>query len=155
MEIGRSYDRLISTGGFPILVRRHLYIESGPCISCSLVGQWLTQCVLNKTVTILLTTILHVYYRKYYILKLHRETLRFVRNDNKSTFLIILPSSDVIIKLYPDTKIFEVCKILQSTITYLSPKVAERYIIKLVLDPLYISYILFHDSNMWQHIHMH
>ena len=30
MEIRRSYDRLISTMGFPILVRRHLYIESGP-----------------------------------------------------------------------------------------------------------------------------
>ena len=27
----RSYDRLISTMGFPILVRRHLFIESGPC----------------------------------------------------------------------------------------------------------------------------
>ena len=31
MEIRRSYDRLISTMGFPILVRRHLYIESAPC----------------------------------------------------------------------------------------------------------------------------
>ena len=30
MEIRRSYDRLISTMGFPILVRRHLYIESVP-----------------------------------------------------------------------------------------------------------------------------
>ena len=30
MEIRRSYDRLISTMGFPILVRLHLYIESGP-----------------------------------------------------------------------------------------------------------------------------
>ena len=30
MEIRRSYDRLISTMGFPLLVRRHLYIESGP-----------------------------------------------------------------------------------------------------------------------------
>ena len=30
MELRRSYDRLISTMGFPILVRRHLYIESGP-----------------------------------------------------------------------------------------------------------------------------
>ena len=30
MEIRRSYDRLISTMGFPILVRWHLYIESGP-----------------------------------------------------------------------------------------------------------------------------
>ena len=28
MEIRRFYDRLISTMGFPILVRRHLYIES-------------------------------------------------------------------------------------------------------------------------------
>ena len=30
VEIRRSYDRLISTMGFPIPVRRHLYIESGP-----------------------------------------------------------------------------------------------------------------------------
>ena len=30
MEIRQSYDRLISTMGFPILVRCHLYIESGP-----------------------------------------------------------------------------------------------------------------------------
>ena len=29
MEIRRSYDRLISTMAFPILVRWHLYIESG------------------------------------------------------------------------------------------------------------------------------
>ena len=29
MEIRRSYDRLISTMGYPILVRWHLYIESG------------------------------------------------------------------------------------------------------------------------------
>ena len=32
MEIRRSYDRLISTMGFPILVRWHLCIESGPSI---------------------------------------------------------------------------------------------------------------------------
>ena len=30
MEIRRSYDRLISTTGFSILIRRHLYIESRP-----------------------------------------------------------------------------------------------------------------------------
>ena len=30
MEIRQSYDRLISTMGFPIPVRHHLYIESGP-----------------------------------------------------------------------------------------------------------------------------
>ena len=30
VEIRRSYDRLISTMGFPILTRWHLYIESGP-----------------------------------------------------------------------------------------------------------------------------
>ena len=35
VEIRRSYDRLISTMGFPILVRCHLYIESGPrCWTC-------------------------------------------------------------------------------------------------------------------------
>ena len=32
MEIRRSYDHLISTMGFPILQRWHLYIESGPWI---------------------------------------------------------------------------------------------------------------------------
>ena len=32
MEIRRSYDRLISTMGLPILVRWHLYIESGPTL---------------------------------------------------------------------------------------------------------------------------
>ena len=32
MEIRRSYDRLISTMGFPILVRCHLYIDSEPCV---------------------------------------------------------------------------------------------------------------------------
>ena len=30
VEIRRSHDRLISTMGFPILERRHLFIESGP-----------------------------------------------------------------------------------------------------------------------------
>ena len=30
MEIRRSYNRLISTTGFPILVRWHLYTKSGP-----------------------------------------------------------------------------------------------------------------------------
>ena len=30
VEIRRSYDHLISTIGFPILERLHLYIESGP-----------------------------------------------------------------------------------------------------------------------------
>ena len=32
MEIRRSYDRLISTRGFPILVRWHLYIDSPPWV---------------------------------------------------------------------------------------------------------------------------
>ena len=30
VDIRRSYDHLISTMGFPLLVRWHLYIESGP-----------------------------------------------------------------------------------------------------------------------------
>ena len=32
VEIRRSYDRLISTMGFPIPVRWYLYIDSGPCM---------------------------------------------------------------------------------------------------------------------------
>ena len=35
VEIRRSYDPLISTMGFPILVRWHLYIESGPRVPIS------------------------------------------------------------------------------------------------------------------------
>ena len=38
MEIRRSYDRLISTMGFPILVRCHLYIELGPRAAAALRG---------------------------------------------------------------------------------------------------------------------
>ena len=39
MEIRWSYDRLISTMGFPILVRWHLYIELGPrCLIYLLYG---------------------------------------------------------------------------------------------------------------------
>ena len=42
VEIRRSYDRLISTMGFSILVRWHLYIESGPrCPMADLVHTWL------------------------------------------------------------------------------------------------------------------
>ena len=37
MKIRRSDDRLISTMGFPILVRWHLYIETGPRASLALV----------------------------------------------------------------------------------------------------------------------
>ena len=33
VEIRRSYDRLISTMVFPILTRRHLFVESGPSTS--------------------------------------------------------------------------------------------------------------------------
>ena len=44
MEIRRSYDRLISTIGFPILARWHLYIASGPCLlQKQLTIQWQTQ----------------------------------------------------------------------------------------------------------------
>ena len=38
VEIRRSYNRLISTMGFPILVRWHLYIESGPW--CFVQSKW-------------------------------------------------------------------------------------------------------------------
>ena len=37
VEIRRSYDRLISTMGFPILVRQHLHMKSGPeCYDCDM-----------------------------------------------------------------------------------------------------------------------
>ena len=40
MEIRRSQVRLISTMGFPILVRCHLYIELGPCLFDDLTMAW-------------------------------------------------------------------------------------------------------------------
>ena len=40
VEIRRSYDRLISTMGFPILVRWHLYIESFPGLSLGFHMLW-------------------------------------------------------------------------------------------------------------------
>ena len=51
VEIRRSYDRLIPTMGFPILIRWHLNIESGPwchqVISCHGFGcvKWLNPCL--------------------------------------------------------------------------------------------------------------
>ena len=39
MEIRRSYDCLISTMGFPILVRWYLYIESGPRVPSQILRQ--------------------------------------------------------------------------------------------------------------------
>ena len=44
MEIRRSYDRLISTMGFPIPVRCHLNIESGPCTSPTQVNYRMDVC---------------------------------------------------------------------------------------------------------------
>ena len=46
VEIRRSYDCLISTMGFPILVRLHLYIESGPW--CSLTSKMIQSHVNNR-----------------------------------------------------------------------------------------------------------
>ena len=43
MEIRRSYDHLISTMGFPITVRCHLYIESGPWCWDQNIPVWLVQ----------------------------------------------------------------------------------------------------------------
>ena len=48
VEIRRSYDRLISTMGFPILVRRHIYIESGPWLSEWKFGFRLTVPIFSK-----------------------------------------------------------------------------------------------------------
>ena len=49
MPLWRSYDCLISTMGFPILVRQHLYIESGPRSSAAMV---LTKLAQNIQVTV-------------------------------------------------------------------------------------------------------
>ena len=49
VEIRRSYDRLISTMEFPIPVRRHLYIESGPWKLC--VNTWILYSEENNVVT--------------------------------------------------------------------------------------------------------
>ena len=42
VEIRQSYDRLISTMGFPTLIRWHIYIEPGPMLSGSGIYQALT-----------------------------------------------------------------------------------------------------------------
>ena len=68
MEIRRSYDRLISTMGFPILVRRHLYIESGP---------W----CLKKMAIVLQTIFLNMLYDNHCILI--QISLKFVSNQKK------------------------------------------------------------------------
>ena len=46
MEIRRSYNRLITTVGFPILVR-HIYIESGPWIAATMVLAILVKTILD------------------------------------------------------------------------------------------------------------
>ena len=53
VEIRRSYDRLISTMGFPILVRQHLYIESGPWLLVSPGHQqlWHWLCRIHKSLS--------------------------------------------------------------------------------------------------------
>ena len=48
VEIRWSYDRLISTMGFPILVRWHLHIESGPRLSYS-TSAWVNWRIENCT----------------------------------------------------------------------------------------------------------
>ena len=62
VEIRRSYDCLISTMGFPILVRWHLYIESGPCMV--FVFDIYAR-VLHHDCTVLITTNLTVKLRHY------------------------------------------------------------------------------------------
>ena len=48
VKIRRSYDRLISTMGFPILVRWHLYIQSGPWV----LFQYCMKCLIIKTLKV-------------------------------------------------------------------------------------------------------
>ena len=49
VEIRRSYDRLISTMGFPILVRWHSYIEPGPREFLSCILGLLSWCPIKST----------------------------------------------------------------------------------------------------------
>ena len=49
VEIRWSYDHLISTMGFPILVRRHLYIESGPMSLAAMVLNMCYFCRVSST----------------------------------------------------------------------------------------------------------
>ena len=60
MEIRRSYDRLISTMGFPILVRRQLYIESGPCMASF---RW---CIVWSFVIVVLIFYYHYYHHHHH-----------------------------------------------------------------------------------------
>ena len=66
MEIRRSYDRLISTMGFPILVRWHLYIESAPR----------TELGFHYPVVVLHIEIEHFYYGYFIFISviMHRNT---------------------------------------------------------------------------------
>ena len=73
MEIRRSYDRLISTMGFPILVRRHLYIESGSRSSAEVISAlynaddlvFIDKCISRHRATMIQSYIHYVHeYRK-------------------------------------------------------------------------------------------
>ena len=65
MEIRRSYDRLISTMGFPILVWRHLYIESGPWSLWGEIHQWQMSFlhkgpIMGKVLPVMVSSCVHI-----------------------------------------------------------------------------------------------
>ena len=65
MEIRRSYDRLISTMGFPILVWRHLYIESGPWSLWGEIHHWIMSFlhkgpIMGKVLPVMVSSCVHI-----------------------------------------------------------------------------------------------
>ena len=75
VEIRRSYDRLISTIGFPIPVRWHLYIESGPWY---LPFHWLVSSLMPCT---LIPTISYMLSREYRAVSNRYSRLLFTSED--------------------------------------------------------------------------
>ena len=89
VEIRRSYDHLFSIMGFPIPVRRHLYIESGPwcCVYLIVMGA-------SNTTSRLITSIIPSL--SYLFIQCLSHTMHYALMDQSSFFIctwgfVILP----------------------------------------------------------------
>ena len=84
MEIRRSYDRLISIMGFPILVRWHLYIESGPwrCYDANFVVTRESWWLLSRISGYWQQTLIH-----FWCLSLHDLIRQYMSPDNVFAYL--------------------------------------------------------------------
>ena len=86
MEIRRSYDRLISTMVFPILARRHHYIESGPrpqLAKCMILnrsnGTGCSACMIQSAVDITRSDI-QIKNTVYYVYIEYKSQLKFTKD---------------------------------------------------------------------------